>query len=151
VGCLQVAELDHLRPEQAARLDTMEARVHLLIYHTHSHLPSHLPSHMPSPPFTPAFTPAFTLAVTLAVTPPFTPSQARAHLLIYGGFCYFDRAFDIVGLIALTNTGKKSLPFEGPYPLRKATAHKLHELGRLQTGPRPAIERETKGPSKGRV
>jgi hypothetical protein len=65
--------------------------------------------------------------------------EPRAQLLIYGGFCYFDRAFSIVGLVALTGQGEgrashrsEALTFEGPYPLYKQTAHKLHTLGRLQ-------------------
>jgi hypothetical protein len=58
--------------------------------------------------------------------------EPRAQLLIYGGFCYFDRAFAIVGVIAFLGAGA-TLSFDGPYPLLHQTAHKLQKLGRLQS------------------
>ena len=75
-----VAELDHLRPEQFARLQHLEA---------------------------------------------------RAQLLIYGGYAYFDASFTIVALIALTGQGG-ALTFEGPYPLLDDAQRTLASLGRLQ-------------------
>ena len=58
--------------------------------------------------------------------------EARAQLLIYGGYAYFDRSFAIIALIALTGQGS-SLSFDGPYPLLKETQKTLQSLGRLQS------------------